>query len=538
MTVFGQGAATTSYEELENTDLIIAWGSNTQECHPIIFNHMRRGIKKGAKMVVIDPRQITQTKLAEKWLPVKVGTDIALANGMAHVIIEEGLYNKGFIERATEHFEAYKEQVKSYTPEYVEQISGVPADDIREVARMYAKADKAIINWTLGITEHHNGSDNVLALINLALLTGHIGKYGSGLNPLRGQNNVQGGGDMGALPNRLTGGWAWDDPVGRDLYEKVWGKPLPSKEGKHQTAMLEAMENKEIRALYVIGENPVQSDANASHVKKLFNDLDFLVCQEIFLNKTAQLADVVLPAGGWAENDGTYVNSERRIQRVRPFLNPPGEARPDHEIVQEIANRMGAGWNYQSAEDVWNEIREVAPNFAGISYSRLAQEGGIQWPCRSEDEPGTLFLHDRLWQEDVGKKAPFHVVEHRDPIELPDEEYPLQLTTGRRLEFYNTGIQTQNYKKVKDPEEFIEICAEDAEKLGIDDGEFVKVSSRRGSVEVKAKISKKMVKSGLVFMTFHFPDQAEVNKLTIHAVDPIAGTAEFKACAVKVEKIS
>jgi formate dehydrogenase alpha subunit len=536
--VFGQGAATTSYDELENTDVIIAWGSNTQECHPIIFNHMRRGIKNGAKMIVVDPRKIGQTKLAEKWLPVRVGTDIALANGMANVIIEEGLYHKDFIERATEHFETYKEQVKNYTPEYVEKITGVPAEDIREVARMYAKADKAIINWTLGITEHHNGSQNVLALINLALLTGHIGKYGSGLNPLRGQNNVQGGGDMGALPNRLTGGWEWNDPAARNLYEKVWGKPLPENEGKHQTAMLEAMEHKEIRALYVIGENPVQSDANASHVKKLFEDLDFLVVQEIFLNKTAELADVVLPAGSWAENDGTFINSERRIQRARPILDTPGQARQDHVIVQEIANSMGAGWNYQTPEEIWNEIRQVAPNFAGISYNRLEQEGGIQWPCRSEDEPGTLFLHDRLWQKDVGRKAPFHAVDYQAPIELPDEDYPLQLTTGRRLEFYNTGIQTQNYKKVKDPEEFIEVCTEDAQKFGIADGEEVKVSSRRGSVVVKAKISKKMVSPGLVFMTFHFPEQAEVNQLTIHAVDPIAGTAEFKACAVKIEKIS
>lgn len=530
------GAATTSYEELENTDLIIAWGSNTQECHPIIFNHMRRGIKNGAKMIVIDPRQIDQTKLAYKWLPVRVGTDIALANGMAHVIIDEGLYHHEFVKRATEHFEAYREQVKRYTPEFVEKITGVSANDIREVARMYAKADKAIINWTLGITEHHNGTENVFSIINLALLTGHIGKYGSGLNPLRGQNNVQGGGDMGALPNRLTGGWNYDDSEGRALFQQVWGKPIPKKVGKHQTAMLEAMARKEIKALYVIGENPIQSDADSNHVKRLFRDLEFLVVQDIFLTQTAQFADVVLPAAGWAETEGTFTNSERRIQRVRAAIQPPGDARQDHWIVQDLANRMGAGWNYQSEKEIWDEIRLVAPNFSGITYEKMEREGGIQWPCRNENEPGTKFLHERLWKEDVGKRAPFHPVEYQPPAEQPDEEYPFQLTTGRRLAFYNTGVQTQNYKNVKDAEDFLEICAEDAEKLGIGNGEVVRVSSRRGAVSVKAKISKKL-SPGLVFMTFHFPDLAPTNVLTIQATDPLAGTAEFKSCAVKIEKI-
>ncbi len=446
--MFGTGAATGSYDELENTDVILVWGSNTQECHPIIFNHMRRGIKNRAKMVVIDPRRIDQTKLAHKYLPVRVGTDIALANAMGHVIIEEGLAHEDFIENATEQFGQYKEAVQSYTPEFAEKITGIPAEDIREIARLYATAEKATICWTLGITEHHNGTENVFSLINLALLTGHIGKYGSGLNPLRGQNNVQGGGDMGALPNRLVGGWDYNDPEGRRLHEQVWGVPVPEKIGKHQTLMLDAMEKKEIKALYVIGENPVQSDADGNHVEKLFENLDFLVVQDILMTKTAMMADVVLPAKGWAENDGTLINSERRIQRVRPALRGPGVSRHDHDIVQDIANSMGANWNYQSAEEIWEEIRLLAPNFAGVTYKRIDEEGGLQWPCPDENHPGTPFLHTRFWSNDVGKKAKFVPTNYQPPAEVPDEEYPLMLTTGRRLQFYNTGVQTSNYKKV------------------------------------------------------------------------------------------
>ena len=537
MTVFGTGAATGSYDELEDTDVIIVWGSNTQECHPIIFNHMRRGIKNGAKMVVIDPRQIDQTKLAYKWLPVRVGTDIALANAMGHVIIEEGLVHQDFIQRATDQFEKYKEEVKTYTPEFAEQVTGIPAEDIREIARLYAKADKATICWTLGITEHHNGTENVFSLVNLALLTGHIGKYGSGLNPLRGQNNVQGGGDMGALPNRLVGGWNFDDPEGRRLHEQVWGTPGPEKIGKHQTLMLEAMEKEEIKAVYVIGENPVQSDANGNHVEKIFKNLDFLVVQDILMTKTAMLADVVLPATGWAENDGTLVNSERRIQRVRPALKGPGVSRHDHEIIQDIANKMGANWNYQCAEEIWEEIRELAPNFAGVTYKRIEEEGGLQWPCPDENHPGTTFLHSRLWSDEVGMKATFMPTHYQPPAEVPDEEYPLMLTTGRRLQFYNTGVQTRDYKKVKNAEEALEIHADDAAKYGFNDGDQVTVSSRRGSVMTKIRISKKQP-AGLVFMSFHFPDQASTNVLTNSATDPLAGTAEFKACAVKIEKVT
>lgn len=569
MAAFGAGGATTSYEEFENTDVIICWGSNTQECHPIIYNHMRRGVKNGAKMVVVDPRGIDQTRKADKWLPVNVGTDICLANAMGHVIIEEGLQNTEFVERATEHFEDYKEKVAGYTPEYAESVTGVPAEDIREVARMYAEADKATLNWTLGITEHHNGAEAVFALINLGLLTGHVGKYGSGLNPLRGQNNVQGGGDMGAIPNRMVGGWNWDDPEAADLFEEVWGTPIPERIGKNQAEMMQDVEAGELRCMYVIGENPVQSDANEHHHEELFGSLDFLVVQDIFLTKTARMADVVLPAAAsWAETEGTVVNSERRVQRVHRIVDPPGEARADEWIVTDIANRMGANWGYESAEDIWDEVRRLAPNFSGISYERLERYNGIQWPCRdgsfeeiSDNSPaeqlvgesesageeggtvvkekpqvGTKFLHSELWADEVERRAPFTPVDHAGPVETPDEEYPFQLTTGRRLAFHNTGTMTQSYKKVKDNEELLEICEEDAGAFGIEDGDMVRVSSRRGTVpQVKARVTDR-VRSGLLFMGYSFPDEVPTNVLTINALDPRSGTAELKACAVSIEK--
>ncbi len=573
MATFGAGGATTSYEEFENTDLIICWGSNTMECHPIIYNHMRRGIKNGAKMVVIDPRKIDQVKKADKWLGLNVGTDICLANAMGYVIIEEDLYNKEFVERATKGFEAYKEKVAGYTPEYAEQITGIPADEIREVARMYATADKATLNWTLGITEHHNGADGVFALIDLGLLTGHVGKYGSGLNPLRGQNNVQGGGDMGALPDKNVGGWRWDDPEAHTLFEDVWGTPLPAHEGLNQPEMMDAVSNGEIRCMYVIGENPVQSDADEHKHEKLFGSLDFLVVQDILMTKTARMADVVLPAAAsWAETDGTVINSERRVQRVRRAVDPPGEARDDIMILRDIANRMGHDWDFETAEEVWDEVRRLAPKFSGISYERLERYGGIQWPCLDgsfeeisdntpkeqlmastkgaenaeggsltadvveKEGPGTMFLHEELWAEEVDNRVPFTPVDHEGPVEMPDEEYPFQLTTGRRLAFHNTGTMTQDYKKVKDNEELLEICEDDAAEYGIEEGDFVQVSSRRGTVEaVKARVTDR-VRPGLLFMGYSFPDQVPTNVLTINAVDPQSGTAELKACAVTIEK--
>lgn len=520
---------------MEDTELILAWGTNTQECHPIIFNHIRRGIKNGAKMVVINPRKIMQTKLAEKWLPVKIGTDIALANAMGHVIIKEGLYHREFVEQATEFFEEYKQSVESYTPERAASITGIPAEDIIEVARQYATAKRAIICWTMGLTQHHNGTDNISSIINLALLTGHVGKYGSGLNPLRGQNNVQGGGDMGCLPDRFPGGYLVTDEFHRNRIEGIWDAKVPPLPGKNQTAMLKAIDDREIKAMYIIGENPVVSDANLNHTKQLFEKLEFLVVQDIMMTQTAELADVILPAAGWAESFGTYTNGERRVQLIRPALKPPGEARDDCQIVQDIANRLGANWNYKHAEDIFEEIREVAENYRGITYRRLDEEGGIQWPCRDEQDPGKVFLHEDIWQWPLQRKRlTFQPVEHKLPLELPDKEYPFQLTTGRRLSFYNTGVLTQDYgPKVKGQDEYLEINPQDAEVLNISDGQEVIVASRRGELKVKTKVTEQSV-PGTLFLSIHFPDLARTNLLTIDETDPVAGTAEFKACAVKI----
>ena len=451
-----------------------------------------------------------------------------------------GWPNESFIEHATTGFEAYRACVERYTLEYAERETGVPADVIRRAAHAYARADRAIICWTLGITEHHNAVDNVLSLINLALLTGHVGRYGSGVNPLRGQNNVQGGGDMGAIPNRLVGFQDWTkDAEVRAKFERAWGVPLKPEYGKNLTKMFEAMEHGELKALYVIGENPAQSEADQHRAQKILGGLEHLVVQDIFLTRTAEFAHVVLPASSsWCESEGTVTNSERRVQRVRPALTPPGNARDDIGIILEIAKRLGHDWGHPSAEQIWNEVRSLAPMFAGMSYERLEREGGLQWPCYDEHHPGELFLHSRLWQEPrEGPPAPFSVVEHDPPVERPDAEYPFTLTTGRRLDSYNTGVQSAGYKSPLRRGESLDISPEDASRLGLADGAPVRVTSRRGSVVAPARLDRSL-RPGLVFMTLHFQDDVTTNVLTVDYTDPKSGTAEFKACAVRVEPVA
>jgi predicted molibdopterin-dependent oxidoreductase YjgC len=474
------------------------------------------------------------------WLGLNVGTDIALANAMARVIIHAGLHDESFITRATTGFGEYRKTVEPYTLEYAEHITGVPASVIRESALAYAKADRAMICWTLGITEHHNAVDNVVALINLALLTGHVGRYGCGCNPLRGQNNVQGGGDMGALPNKLPGFQDVENPEHRTKFERAWGRDIIPTEGWNLSEMIEAMDTKELTALYVIGENPAQSDADASHVTHVLANLDHLVVQEIFLTKTAQLAHVVLPAAAtWAEGEGTVTNSERRVQRVRKAIDPPSDARDEIWIMSEIARRLGHDWGHPSAEEAWNELRSLAPQLYGMSYERLEKLDGLQWPCPDLDHPGTKFLHARLWEEDPAKRgrlAPFSCVEHAGATEQPDEEYPFVLTTGRRLESFNTGVQTGGYESPLHRGESLDISPEDALRLGVDDGDMVQVTSRRGTIQAPVDIDRGL-RPGVVFMTLHFPDDVATNLLTINATDPRSGTAEFKACAVRVEPV-
>jgi predicted molibdopterin-dependent oxidoreductase YjgC len=536
--VFGAGGGTSSYREAEETDLIVLWGSNARETHPIFFHHLLKGVHNGARLYAVDPRRTSSAEWADVWLGLDVGSDIALANAIGREIIHAGLANTEFIERATSDFEAYRAKVESYTLEYAERETGVPAPAIQELAHAFATADKAMICWTLGITEHHNAVDNVLALINLALLCGHVGKYGSGLNPLRGQNNVQGGGDMGALPDRLPGFQYIENEALRSKFDEAWGVKVPPRRGWHLSQMFDAMETGELRAVYVIGENPIQSEADQARTKRLIAGLDFLVVQDIVLTATAKVADVVLPAGAsWAESEGTVTNSERRVQRVRKAMDPPGEAREDLWIIYELARRLGQDWGEASAERTWDELRSLSPVHRGMTYARLESLGGIQWPCWDETHPGELFLHSRLWEDPVpGLRAPFVAVDHDPPVDKLDADFPIRLTTGRRLDSYNTGVQSSGYTSPLRRGESLDISPEDAARLSLEEGERVRIVSRRGAIEAPIRIDPSL-RPGLTFMTLHFQDEVATNILTIDATDPKSGTAEFKATAIRIEKL-
>jgi predicted molibdopterin-dependent oxidoreductase YjgC len=536
--VFGAGGSTSSYEEAENTDVVFLWGSNAREAHPIWFHHLLKGIHKGTRLYVVDPRRTTSAQWADVWMGLNVGSDVALSNTMAREIIHQDLAHRDFISRGTTGYDAYAANVEEYTLEFGEKLTGIPAEAIREAAHTYAKADRAMICWTLGITEHHNAVDNVLSLINLALLTGKVGRYGCGCNPMRGQNNVQGGGDMGALPNKLPGFHDVTNADDRAKFEQAWDCTIQPRDGWHLSEMIDAMDRGAMTSLFCIGENPAQADADATHIEHVLAKLDHLVVQELFLTKTAQMAHVVLPAAAtWCEGEGTVTNSERRVQRVRKVVNPPGEARDELWIISQIAKRMGKDFGDPTGESTWNELRSLAPAFAGMSYKRLEEPDGIQWPCWDETHPGSPFLHDRLWDDDPAKRgrlAPFSVVHHEGPVEKPDDEYPFTLTTGRRLESYNTGVQSGGYRSPLHRGESLDISPEDATDLGAVNGTLLRISSRRGSVVAPAFIDPGLRK-GVVFMTLHFPDDVATNVLTINATDPKSGTAEFKACAVSLQ---
>ena len=540
-TVFGAGGGTSSYQEAEAADVIVMWGSNARNAHPIFFHHVLKAIHNGAKLYSVDPRRSETAQFADRWLGLHVGTDIALSNTIAREIIHAGLVNMSFVERATSGYDEYAASVEPWTLEHGSQVTGVPADAIRELAHAYATAEAAQLCWTLGITEHHNGVDNVLSLCNLAILTGQVGRFGAGLTPLRGQNNVQGGGDMGALPNKLPGFQDVTDDRARSKFEAEWGVTVPSENGWHLTQMFEAMERGDLRSVFVIGENPAQSEADVSHAVDLLTGLDHLVVLDIYLTKTAELADVVLPgSASWCESDGTVTNSERRVQRVRKALDPPGEAHDDIDILLDLARRLGHDWQYADHEQIWDELRRLSPMHAGMSWARLDELGGIQWPCPSNDSIEPPYLHGRLWADDpaeLGRRAPFSVVVDDPPVESLTDDFPLRLTTGRRLDSYNTGVQSGGYSSPNRLGETLDLSPEDAQRLGISDGELVRVSSPRGHVEAPARLDPGL-RPGLVFMTFHFPDEVDVNQLTIDATDPKAGTAEFKAAAVRVDKLT
>jgi predicted molibdopterin-dependent oxidoreductase YjgC len=536
--VFGAGGGTSSYEETRSADLIVLWGSNAREAHPIFFHHVLKAVNDGARLIVVDPRLTPSAQWGDLWLGLDVGTDIPLANAVGREIIAAGLADMEFVGRATTGFEDYRASVEPWTLEEAERVTGVPADAIRELAHAYGAAENAQLCWTLGITEHHNAVDNVFALINLALLTGKVGKWGSGLQPLRGQNNVQGGGDMGAIPNKLPGFQEITDDGLRAKFDSAWGSSIPPEPGLHLSGMFEAMEHGDLRATYVVGENPAQGEADQQRAQRLLEGLDHLVVQDLFLTRTAQLADVVLPAASTlGEAEGTVTSSERRVQRVRKAYDPPGEARDDIEIVYELAKRLGHDLGSPRAEDVWDECRSLSPMHAGMSYSRLEELGGIKWPCWDDQDPGSLFIHDRLWADVVEERAPFQPVEHDPPVDLLDEDFPLRLTTGRRLESFNTGVQTGGFSSpLHVGGEAILLAPEDGERYGVADGSRVRVVSRRGAIEAPARYVPTL-RPGLAFMNLHFPDEVATNVLTIDATDPKSGTAEFKATAIRLEAL-
>ncbi len=515
------------------------WGSNARAAHPVFFHHLLRGVERGARFWCIDPRRSASARFADVWLGPRVGTDVALANAVGREIVTAGLHDRAFVERATTGFDAYAAAVEPYTPDRAAEITGVPADAIRELAHAYATAPTAQLLWTLGITEHHNAVDNVLALCNLALLTGHVGRWGSGLVPLRGQNNVQGGGDMGALPDKLPGFADVTDAGARARFEAVWGVPVPPRPGRHLTLMFEGMDTGEVRAAYVIGENPADSEADATTARRRLAGLEHLVVQDIFRTRTAELADVVLPAAAsWAESEGTVTSSERRVQRVRRAVPPPGDARDDIAIIADLARRLGADWGDPAPEELWDELRSLSPLHRGMSWRRLEAEGGLQWPCPDEDHPGSPFLHAWLWADDLDghDPAPFSVVEHAGPAEDTDERFPLRLTTGRTLDSYNTGVQSGRYDPPIRSGDTIDVSPADADAAGWREGQRVRVSSPRGSVEMTLHVDDGLP-AGLCFTSFHFPELVDTNVLTNHAWDRRSGTAEFKAAAVRIDPV-
>jgi formate dehydrogenase major subunit/formate dehydrogenase alpha subunit len=531
---FGSGAMTNTIGDIEQADVILITGSNTSENHPVISSVVKRAVHlKGKQLIVVDPRRITMTRYARTWLRPHLGTDVAWINGLMHVIIAETLYDKAFVENRTVGFETLRETVETYTPEHVEKITGIPAPDLIAAARMYATAERASILYCMGITQHTTGTDNVKSLANLAMLCGHLGMPGGGVNPLRGQNNVQGACDMGGLPDVFSGYQKVADAQARQRMAAAWKvADLPENPGMKVTHMLPAAHDGTLKAMYIIGENPLVSDADLNHAEKSLRKLDFLVVQDIFLTETARLADVVLPSACFAEKDGTFSNTERRVQRVRKAVEPPGEARDDWRIVCDIATRMGYPMSYADSRQIMDELRTVTPSYAGISYDRIEQQG-IHWPCPNEEHPGTPILHRE--QFTIGKGV-FNAIDYAPPAETVDRDFPLYLTTGRVLYQYHTGTMTMKTGGLNEiaPECFVEISPQDAQRFAIEDGALVGIASRRGRIQVRVKISPKAVQ-GTVFLPFHYA-QAAANRLTNAALDPISGIPEFKVCAVKLEK--
>ena len=530
---FGSGAMTNSIDEIRHADCIFVIGSNTTEAHPVIGLGIKEATEKnGAHLIVADPRGIDLVRFATLHLAQKPGTDVALVNAMMNVIIGENLQDSPFINERTEGFEAVAAAVQDCTPEKAEKITTVPADKIRRAARIYAKASTASIIYSMGITQHTTGTDNVLSLANLAMLTGNVGKESSGVNPLRGQNNVQGACDLGALPNVYPGYQSVEDPAIRQKFEKAWGKNLSPTKGLTVVEMMHAVESGDIKAMYIMGENPALSDPNLNRTRKSLEDVDFLVVQDIFLSETAEFADVVLPSVCFAEKDGTFTNTERRVQRVREAVPPPGEACSDWKIICQIAAKMGFSMDYDGADQIMDEIASVSPIYGGMSFEGI-DSVGLQWPCLNKDHPGTKYLHKEKFARGNGK---FHAVTFKAPAESPNEEYPFVLSTGRQLYQFHTGTMTRKSAAINQisPTGYVEIHRDDAERLQVKHGDSVEVMTRRGKVTTAAKVTKD-IEQGWLFMPFHFAE-GPANTLTSDSLDPIAKIPEYKVCAAQVRK--
>ena len=524
---------TNSVPEIEDADCIFIIGSNTTVAHPLVAYRVYMAKKKGAKLIVADPRKIHIASIADLHIRQNLGSDVALINGMMNVIINNGWHDKAFIDERTEDFDKLEEVVKNYTPEKTSEICGVPAEDIKKAAEIYATSERSTILYAMGITHHTHGVDNVKSLANLAMLTANIGKPSTGVNPLRGQNNVQGACDMGGLPNVYP---AYQAVINEDIQKKfqdVWQASLSTKVGYTIMEMMHGLEDGSVKGLVVMGENPLGSDPDTNHVRHALQQAELLVVLDIFLTDTAELAHVVLPGVSYAEKDGTFSNTERNVLRIRKAIEPVGDSRPDWEIICDLSTRFGLPMSYESPSEIFDEIAKVTPSYGGLSYERL-ENGGIPWPCPTADHPGTPILHTERFTRGKGL---FHALEYRAPDELVDEEFPFQLTTGRFFPHYHTGTMTRNSPTLHNemPEGHVELHPEDAADLGVQNGEFIKIISRRGEVVTKALLTTDVARS-TVFMTFHFME-ANANVLTNPALDPICKIPEFKVCAVKIEKL-
>lgn len=522
---------TNSIADTKNTDLFLMIGSNPDTSHPTIGLRVHQAVDRGAKLIVVDPRRTKLAERADIWVRIQPGTDVAFLNGLMHIIIVEDLWDKDFVEQRTEDFAELEALTADYTPEKVEMITGVPAEQLYEVARAYAAEGRHAIFHGMGITHYVTGTDRVKGIANLAMLCGKVGVEGGGCNPLRGQNNVQGACDMGALFNSLPGYGALGSEDILAKFEKMWKVPVPRRPGKPATEVWDNVLNGDIHAVYIFGEDPAVADPNISHVIKALDKADFVVVQDLFLTDTAKAADVVLPGASYAEKDGTFTNTERRVQRVRKAVNPPGEAKPDWQIFCELSQRMGYEMKYDTPEDIFNEVRSLLPQYAGITYDRL-EEVGLQWPVPTEDHPGTAVLHTESFTRGRGLFIPEPYVA---PIEQADDEYPMQFTTGRDIARYNFSSMTGKTKEIDviSPEALAEVNPVDAERLGINEGDWLRLTSRRGCVDIRATITERS-QPGTIFTTYNH-QQTLVNLLTLDALDRLSRSPEYKLCAIKVE---